>query len=168
MFLALQFLSPWWWRRYVHQNHQFLQEPHGFTSQKTIFFIKLPAMKIHLVSLWAPHVLIIDVVKNQNEYFIMTIRDTFVLGFVKIRQVFQNVPLEVVIHLPLRSAAKGLSEFNWNASTENMYILQFNMLIRMPPSGMSPCGFCKNRRFGGTYRHQGERNQRATNSVSSM
>jgi hypothetical protein len=32
-----------------------------------------------------------------------------------------------------------------------------------------PCGLCKNRRFGGNYRlhHQGEKNQRARNNVSS-
>jgi hypothetical protein len=32
-----------------------------------------------------------------------------------------------------------------------------------------PCGSCKNRRFGGTYRlhHQGEKNQRAGNNVNS-
>jgi hypothetical protein len=32
-----------------------------------------------------------------------------------------------------------------------------------------PCGLCKNRRFGGTYRihHQGEKNRRVTNNVSS-
>jgi hypothetical protein len=33
---------------------------------------------------------------------------------------------------------------------------------------VTPCGSCKNRRFGGTYRlhHQGERNHRASNNVS--
>jgi hypothetical protein len=34
-----QFLSPWWWRRYVPPKRRFLQEPHGVTSQKTPFFI---------------------------------------------------------------------------------------------------------------------------------
>jgi hypothetical protein len=29
----------WWWRRYVPPKRQFLQEPHGVTSQKTPFFI---------------------------------------------------------------------------------------------------------------------------------
>jgi hypothetical protein len=33
----------------------------------------------------------------------------------------------------------------------------------------TPCGFCKNRRFGGTYRlhHHTDNNQRARNNVSS-
>jgi hypothetical protein len=34
---------------------------------------------------------------------------------------------------------------------------------------VTPCGSCKNRRFGGTYRlhHEGERNPLASNNVSS-
>jgi hypothetical protein len=32
-------LSTQWWRRYIPQKHQFLQEPHGVTPQKTAFFI---------------------------------------------------------------------------------------------------------------------------------
>jgi hypothetical protein len=34
---------------------------------------------------------------------------------------------------------------------------------------VAPCGFCKNRRFGGSYRlpHQGGKNQRARNNVGS-
>jgi hypothetical protein len=38
-FVVHQFLSPWWWRRYVPLKRQFLQEPQGITSQKTPFFI---------------------------------------------------------------------------------------------------------------------------------
>jgi hypothetical protein len=33
---------------------------------------------------------------------------------------------------------------------------------------VTPCGCCKNRRFGGTYRlHQSDKNERARNNVSS-
>jgi hypothetical protein len=34
--------------------------------------------------------------------------------------------------------------------------------------GVTPCAFCKNRSFGGTYRlhHQGDKNRRARNNVS--
>jgi hypothetical protein len=34
---------------------------------------------------------------------------------------------------------------------------------------VTPCGRCKNRRFGGTYRlhHQGDKNRRARNNVKS-
>jgi hypothetical protein len=32
-------IAPWWRRRYVPPKRQFLQEPHGVTSQKTSFFI---------------------------------------------------------------------------------------------------------------------------------
>jgi hypothetical protein len=39
LFLVSRFLSPCWWRRYVHPKRRFLQEPHGLTSQKTTFFI---------------------------------------------------------------------------------------------------------------------------------
>jgi hypothetical protein len=35
---TLRFLLPWWRRRYVPPKCQFLQEPHGVTSQKTTFF----------------------------------------------------------------------------------------------------------------------------------
>jgi hypothetical protein len=38
-FLVHRFLSPWWRRRYVPPKRQFLQEPHGVTSQKMAFFI---------------------------------------------------------------------------------------------------------------------------------
>jgi hypothetical protein len=33
---------------------------------------------------------------------------------------------------------------------------------------VTPCGFCKNLRFGGTYRlhHQGDKNRRARNNVN--
>jgi hypothetical protein len=34
-------MSPWWWRRYVPPKRQFLQEPHGITSQKTALFINV-------------------------------------------------------------------------------------------------------------------------------
>jgi hypothetical protein len=45
MFLAHWFLSPWWWRWYVHPKLLLLQEPHDITSQKTIFF-RVTAVKI--------------------------------------------------------------------------------------------------------------------------
>jgi hypothetical protein len=38
MFLFHGFLSPWWWMRYVPPKRRLLQEPHGVTSQKTLFF----------------------------------------------------------------------------------------------------------------------------------
>jgi hypothetical protein len=38
LFLVHRFLSPWWRRRQVPPKRQFLQEPHGVTTQKTPFF----------------------------------------------------------------------------------------------------------------------------------
>jgi hypothetical protein len=38
LFLARGFFPPWWWRQYGPPKHPFLQEPHGDTSQKAIFF----------------------------------------------------------------------------------------------------------------------------------
>jgi hypothetical protein len=35
----LGFLSPWCWKRYVPPKCRFSQEPHGVTSQKTVFFM---------------------------------------------------------------------------------------------------------------------------------
>jgi hypothetical protein len=40
MFLACWFLSPWWRRWYVPLKRQFLQQPHGITSQKTAILIR--------------------------------------------------------------------------------------------------------------------------------
>jgi hypothetical protein len=37
LFLAGQFLSPWWWRRYGPPKRWFLQGPDGVTYQKTLF-----------------------------------------------------------------------------------------------------------------------------------
>jgi hypothetical protein len=37
LFLVHRFLSPWWRRRQVPPKRQFLQEPHGVTTQKTPF-----------------------------------------------------------------------------------------------------------------------------------
>jgi hypothetical protein len=45
LFLARRILLHWWWRRYVPLKCQFLQEPHGVTSQKTTFFIVPPPWK---------------------------------------------------------------------------------------------------------------------------
>jgi hypothetical protein len=39
LFLARQFLSPWWWRWYVPPKRQLLQEPYGVTSHEMAFFI---------------------------------------------------------------------------------------------------------------------------------
>jgi hypothetical protein len=39
LFLVHQFLSPWWWRRYVPPKRRFLKELNGITSQKTPLFI---------------------------------------------------------------------------------------------------------------------------------
>jgi hypothetical protein len=36
-FLAEWFFSSWWWRRYAPLKCQFSREPHGVTSQKTVF-----------------------------------------------------------------------------------------------------------------------------------
>jgi hypothetical protein len=36
---SVRFLSPWWWSWYVPLKHQFLQESHDITSQKTAFII---------------------------------------------------------------------------------------------------------------------------------
>jgi hypothetical protein len=38
LFLVHRFLSPWWRRRQVPPKRRFLQEPHGVTTQKTLFF----------------------------------------------------------------------------------------------------------------------------------
>jgi hypothetical protein len=38
LFLFHRFSSPWWWRRWVPPKLRFLQEPHGVTYQKTVFF----------------------------------------------------------------------------------------------------------------------------------
>jgi hypothetical protein len=51
LFLAHQFLLPWWWRRYVPPKHRFLQESHGVTSQKTAFFIVTAVKTSNLTSL---------------------------------------------------------------------------------------------------------------------
>jgi hypothetical protein len=40
LFLVHRFLSPWWWRWYIRPKHQFLQEPHGITSEKMLFFMR--------------------------------------------------------------------------------------------------------------------------------
>jgi hypothetical protein len=37
LFIADQFLSPWWWRHYVPPKRRFLQQPHCITSQITAF-----------------------------------------------------------------------------------------------------------------------------------
>jgi hypothetical protein len=39
LFVALRFLSSWWWRRYVPSKRPFLQEPHCVISKKVEFFI---------------------------------------------------------------------------------------------------------------------------------
>jgi hypothetical protein len=39
LFLVHWFSSHWWWRRYIPPKRRFLQEPHGVTSQKTVFFV---------------------------------------------------------------------------------------------------------------------------------
>jgi hypothetical protein len=43
--LLMSFLVLWWWRRYVPPKHQFLQEPHGVTSQQTAFY-KVTVVKV--------------------------------------------------------------------------------------------------------------------------
>jgi hypothetical protein len=43
LFLVHRFLSPLWWRHQSTLKHQFLQDPHGVTSQKMAFF------RVHLV-----------------------------------------------------------------------------------------------------------------------
>jgi hypothetical protein len=48
LFLVHRFLSPWWRRRWVPPKRQFLQEPHGVTSQKTPFFINHRVCYINL------------------------------------------------------------------------------------------------------------------------
>jgi hypothetical protein len=37
--LSRWFFPPWWWRRYVPPKCQFLQDPYGTISQKTVFLI---------------------------------------------------------------------------------------------------------------------------------
>jgi hypothetical protein len=39
LLIARQFLSAWWWRRYILLKRRFLEEPYGITSQKTAFFM---------------------------------------------------------------------------------------------------------------------------------
>jgi hypothetical protein len=63
LFLDQRFLSPWW-RPYVPSKRQFLQEPHGGTSQKTPFFIDT-AVKISnltYTAYWQGHK------KNRKEF----------------------------------------------------------------------------------------------------
>jgi hypothetical protein len=37
--IARQFLSPWWWRRYVPPKRPFFKKPQGEISQMTAFFL---------------------------------------------------------------------------------------------------------------------------------
>jgi hypothetical protein len=53
LLVACWFLSPWWWMRYIPPKCEFLQEPHGVTSQKTAFFILLQCTGLILPPIFA-------------------------------------------------------------------------------------------------------------------
>jgi hypothetical protein len=152
-FLVHRFLSPWWWRRWVPPKRRFLQGPHGVTFQKTPFLVHFSSYlefwrmgKVHKPSHCSVAVLCrstvalkMPTVFTNWEYMRMHCIFCFCSGNGKatVMSYWQQYPhLGIPHHKTFLTVHRTLKETSsW----------------RMPSCGLlTPCGSCKNRRFGGT------------------
>jgi hypothetical protein len=127
LFLARRFLSPWRCRRYVPPKRRFIQKPHGVISQKTAFLIPFFACSSAMKIEWRYSLIWKMTLSGLHAVISQTTR-------VFITNAERNSNPEQTFLLTLGSFG------------ECKTCLQLKNGIF---EDVTPCGSCKNRRFGG-------------------